>query len=68
MIANGKSIGKNEWLVELDLAPQLRKQYDDPTLPTLAYQAFKQAVERCSRTGSLNDERRVFWIRAPVGR
>jgi len=33
LIADGKSIGKNEWLVWLDLAPQLRKKYDDPSLP-----------------------------------
>lgn len=33
LIAKGKRIGKNEWRVTLELAPQFRKQYDDPTLP-----------------------------------
>lgn len=33
LIARGKPLGKNEWLVPLDLAPQLRRRYGDPTLP-----------------------------------
>lgn len=33
LIRQGWAIGKNEWLVPLDLAPPLRRQYDDPTLP-----------------------------------
>ena len=33
LVANGKQLGKNDWLVRLHLAPQLRKQYDDPSLP-----------------------------------
>ena len=31
----GQPLGKNEWLVSLDLRPHLRRQYDDPTLPRL---------------------------------
>jgi len=33
LIRNGTRIGRDEWLVWLDLSPQLRKQYDDPSLP-----------------------------------
>ena len=33
LIANGKRVGKHEWLVRLSLGPQLRKQYNDPSLP-----------------------------------
>jgi len=33
LIRQGRSLGKNEWLVSLDLRPRLRRQYDDPTLP-----------------------------------
>ena len=33
LIRHGKKLGPNEWLVTLKLAPQLRKKYDDPSLP-----------------------------------
>jgi putative transposase len=33
LIRHGKKIGKQEWIVPLKLAPQLRKKYNDPTLP-----------------------------------
>ena len=33
LIRLGRPLGINEWLVPLELAPQLRRQYDDPTLP-----------------------------------
>lgn len=33
LILQGRRLGKNEWLVPLELAPQLRKKYDDPSLP-----------------------------------
>ena len=33
LIKGGKSIGKNQWIVFLQLAPQLRKRYDDNSLP-----------------------------------
>jgi hypothetical protein len=33
LIRNGKKIGKNQWLVTFYLAPQLRKKYNDPSLP-----------------------------------
>lgn len=33
LIAAGRRLGKDQWLVRLDLAPQLRRRYDDPSLP-----------------------------------
>ena len=33
LIAQGRKVGKDEWIVPLELAPQLRRQYDDPSLP-----------------------------------
>jgi hypothetical protein len=33
LIAGGKTIGTNQWLVWFDLSPQLRQRYDDPSLP-----------------------------------
>ncbi len=34
LIAAGRRIGRGEWLVTFTLAPQLRKRYQDPALPT----------------------------------
>lgn len=33
LIRRGRTLGLNEWLVPFELAPQLRRKYDDPTLP-----------------------------------
>jgi len=33
LIRQGRRLGPDEWLVPLDLAPQLRRRYDDPSLP-----------------------------------
>ena len=33
LIRDGRKIGRNEWIVPFKLAPQLRKQYEDPSLP-----------------------------------
>jgi hypothetical protein len=33
LIRNGRKIGRDDWIVPLDLAPSLRKKYDDPSLP-----------------------------------
>ena len=33
LIAKGRKVGRNEWIVSLDLAPQQRRRYNDPTLP-----------------------------------
>ena len=35
LIKAGKRIGKNQWIVFLQLAPQLRKRYNDKSLPHL---------------------------------
>lgn len=35
LIRLGRQIGKNEWIVSLNLCPQLRRQYNDPTLPRI---------------------------------
>lgn len=35
LIGQGHQRGPNEWTVYLDLAPQSRRKYDDPTLPQL---------------------------------
>ena len=33
LIRQGRRLGPGEWLVPLELAPQLRRRYDDPSLP-----------------------------------
>jgi hypothetical protein len=33
LIRRGHPLGTQDWMVPLDLAPQSRRQYDDPTLP-----------------------------------
>ena len=33
LIAHGKRLGRNDWMVWLDLMPHRRKKYNDPTLP-----------------------------------
>jgi hypothetical protein len=33
LIRQGRPLGPGEWIVYLNLAPQLRRRYDDPTLP-----------------------------------
>ena len=33
LILQGRRLGRDEWLVPLDLAPSLRQKYDDPSLP-----------------------------------
>lgn len=33
LIREGRKLGRDEWLVTLDLAPQSRKKYDDESLP-----------------------------------
>jgi hypothetical protein len=35
LIRQGQAMGKNQWLVRLDLQPHTRKQYDDSSLPKL---------------------------------
>jgi hypothetical protein len=37
LIRQGRPLGKDEWLVPLELWPQLRRQYNDPTLPKVLW-------------------------------
>ena len=37
LIRQGRPLGKDEWLVSLDLRPRLRKQYNDATLPKVLF-------------------------------
>lgn len=37
LIAQGEWLGRHEWLVPLELWPQLRRSYDDPTLPRVLW-------------------------------
>jgi len=56
LIAKGKSLGSNEWIVKFDLSPQSRKMYDDPSLP-------RYLAVRLIRVGFLkNGKRRQMWL------
>jgi hypothetical protein len=37
LIRHGAPLGKNEWIVPLDLLPRLRRQYQDPSLPQVLF-------------------------------
>jgi len=50
LIARGKRLGKREWRVPLDLAPALRKRYNDPTLPEALWVRLIRVD--CPATGS----------------
>lgn len=51
LIAHGTPLGKNEWQVDLDLSPQLRKQYNDPDLPqTLPVRLIRTVLHRNGKT------------------
>lgn len=52
LIRQGRRLGPNEWRVPLELAPQLRRRYDDPTLPQrlwvrLIRVRFRRGTARC---------------------
>lgn len=47
LIRRGRTLGPNEWLVPFELAPQLRRKYDDPTLPaTLPVRLIRVSFRR----------------------
>jgi hypothetical protein len=48
LIRLGRALGKDEWLVPLDLAPQLRRSYDDPSLPRVLW---VRLIRVCFRRG-----------------
>ncbi len=56
LIRLGRPLGRDEWLVPLDLAPQLRREYDDPTLP----QVLWVRLIRVTYHRGLN--RRTLWL------
>lgn len=37
LIRQGRRVGRNEWIVPLDLAPQIRRRFDDPSLPRILW-------------------------------
>jgi hypothetical protein len=56
LIRQGRKVGANEWIVPLDLAPQSRAKYDDPTLPQrLAVRLIRVRLGRGKR-------RKVLWV------
>jgi hypothetical protein len=56
LIAGGQTLGKEEWLVWLDLCPQLRRRYDDNSLP-------KQLPIRLIRVRfTRNGKRKQLWL------
>jgi len=56
LISRGRAIGKDEWIVTLDLSKQLRKRYNDPTLPKF----LKVRLIRVRyRSGG---ERKTLWL------
>ena len=55
LIQQGRSLGKNQWLVPLDLRPGLRKAYDDPTLPQTLF-------VRLIRVRALRGRKTKLWL------
>ena len=56
LIRQGFPLGPNEWIVQLDLAPQSRRKYSDPTLPQrLAVRLIRVRFRRGSR-------RHTMWV------
>jgi hypothetical protein len=49
LIRQGRCLGKDEWLVPLDLCSKLRRGYDDPSLPDLLW---VRLIRVCFRRGS----------------
>lgn len=56
LIARGRRLGQDEWIVTLDLARQLRKRYHDPTLPPTLVVRLIRVVFRRGR------KRRRLWL------
>ena len=56
LIARGRRIGKEEWLVTLDLGRQLRKRYNDPTLPKALHVRLIRVIFRRGK------KRRRLWL------
>ena len=56
LIKAGKRIGPNQWMVRLDLAPQLRKRYNDDSLPRYIHVRLIRAKFR------RNGKRKQIWL------
>lgn len=56
LIKAGKRIGPNQWRVRLDLAPQLRKRYQDDSLPRYIHVRLIRATFR------RNGQRKHLWL------
>jgi putative transposase len=56
LIARGRRLGNDEWLVTIDLARQLRKRYHDPTLPPVLHVRLIRVTFRRGK------KRRRLWL------
>jgi len=56
LMARGRKVGPNEWMVPLELAPQLRRRYNDPRLPQRTHVRLIRVTYR--RHGI----RRTLWL------
>ena len=56
LIRQGRRLGKDQWRVPLKIGPQLRRQYDDPTLPKVLW---VRLIRVRFRRGSRNQE---LWL------
>jgi hypothetical protein len=56
LIRMGEPLGPDEWRVPLDLAPQLRRKYDDPTLPQVLWVRLIRATYLRGR------RRKTLWL------
>ena len=56
LIRQGQAIGKNQWLVQLNLQPHTRKRYDDPSLPKVLLVRLIRVPFRRGR------KRKTLWL------
>ena len=56
LIAQGRPLGPQEWLVPLNLAPALRRRFNDPTLPKVLW---VRLIRASRRRGS---KQKVRWL------
>ena len=56
LIDQGRPLGKDEWIVPLDLAPQLRRRYHEPSLPP---RLWVRLIRVSFRRGN---RRHVLWL------
>lgn len=56
LIAQGRRIGKGQWIVPLTLWPQVRKQYNDSTLPEIMHVRLIRVRYRRGK------DQKTFWL------